>query len=116
MPRTTGAFIVRYNLHRPDPKLQSVLGNLPAQDPEPTYVEEFLTFHAQHPEVYDRLLSMALAEAQTGRTVRPKRLVERIRSEIPGGIDNNLTAIYARQLNQHPELHGRVAMRARKAE
>jgi hypothetical protein len=116
MPRTTGAFIVRYNLHRPDPKLQPVLGDLPPQEPEPTYVEKFLAFHAQHPEVYDRLLGLALAEAQAGRTVRPKRLVEHIRSEIPGGFDNGLTAIYARQLNQHPELHGRVAMRARKAE
>ena len=96
--------------------LQSALPTLPPAEPKPSYAEQCAVYLAAHPDVYDRLLNLALADVQANRTVRVKRHIERIRGELPGGFDNNLSAHIADRLNQHPDLHGRVAMRARKAE
>ena len=116
MPRTKGAFIVRYELHSPDLVLQSALPTLPPADPTPTITERFSEYHEAHPEIYEHIMDLAWSDFYAGRLIRVKRYFERIRSEIPGGLDNSYSALYARLLDQMPDFHGRVAMRARRAE
>lgn len=115
MPRKTGAFIVRYKLHDPDVELQWSLPTVSPDAPKLSYAEQCAVYLEAHPDVYDRLLNLALLDAQAGRTVRVKRHIESLRPEL-GGFDNNLTAPLTDLLNQHPELHGHIAMRARRAE
>jgi len=115
MPRTKGAFIVRYELHNPDLVLQSVLPTLPPAEPKPSYAEQFEAYLEAHPETLNRVMGLAMGDVQAGRTIHVKRYIERLRAEI-GGFDNNLCSPMAHRLNQHPDLQGRVALRARKAE
>ena len=116
MPRTKGAFIVRYDIHAPDLVLQSALPTLPPAQPQLSISERFSQYHQAHPEVYDRLLALAIADARAGQTVRVKRYFERIRYEVVAGLDNSFSSCYGLLLDQEPDLHGRVALRTRKAE
>jgi len=116
MPRTKGAFIVRYELHNPDLVLQSALPTLPPAQPQLSISERFSQFHQAHPEVWTRIEQLAWLDYYASCTIRVKRYFERIRSEIPGGLDNSYSALYARLLDQDPDLHGHVALRERRAE
>lgn len=120
--------IVEYRLPTAIPADQLALPFEPAQ-PAPgelTIAERFERFHAQNPQVYAALLSLALAEvAQGARVVRTKDIYERLRSQgcatvtAPGEewrLNNIYTRCYARLLNQHPQLAGRIPMRAIKSE
>jgi len=115
MPRKTGAFIVRYQLHDPDVDLQWTLPTVDTAEPKQTYAEQCAAYLEAHPHVYGRLEYLALQDVQAGRTVRVKRHIESLRPEL-GGFNNNLTAPLTEMLDQHPELHGHIAMRARRAE
>jgi hypothetical protein len=115
-------------LHVPVPADQPPLDFDPPQPAtgELTIEARFEQFHRQNPHVYQALLSLALAEiAQGARVVRTKDIYERLRSQgcatvtAPGEewrLNNIYTRCYARLLNQHPQLTGRIPMRAIKSE
>jgi hypothetical protein len=119
--------IVEYQLHVPVPA-QPPLDFEPAQPAqgELTIESRFQEFHRQNPHVYQALLSLALAEIKQGaRVVRTKHLFEQLRSQgcattmFPDErfrLNNIYTRCYARMLDQHPQLAGRIPMRAIKSE
>jgi hypothetical protein len=98
----------------------------PAQAGELTIEARFQEFHRANPHVYQALLNLALAEIEQGaRVVRTKHLFEELRSRgcttvtAPGEtfqLNNIYTRCYARLLDQHPRLMGRIPMRAIKSE
>ena len=129
-PRTrrTRRMIIEYKLHVPIPADQPAL---PFEPPQPAQGEltieaRFEQFHRQNPHVYQALLSLALAEvAQGARVVRTKHLFEQLRSQgcatvnAPGEeyrLNNIYTRCYARLLDKHPQLAGRIPMRSIKSE
>ena len=104
---------------------------LPLDPPQPatgelTIEAKFEQFHRANPHVYQALLSMALAEvAQGAHIVRTKDIYERLRSQgcatvnAPGvkwRLNNIYTRCYARLLDKHPQLTGRIPMRSIKSE
>lgn len=129
-PRTrrTRRMIVEYRLSVPVPADQPPLPLEPVQpaQSELTIEARFEQFHRQNPHVYQALLSLALAEvAQGARVVRTKHLFEQLRSQgcatvnAPGEeyrLNNIYTRCYARLLDKHPQLAGRIPMRSIKSE
>lgn len=120
--------IVEYRLPTAIPADQLPLEFDPPQPAtgEPTIEARFQKFHLQNPHVYHALLSLALAEIEQGaRVVRTKHLFEELRSRgcatvtAPGEtfqLNNIYTRCYARLLDQHPRLTGRIPMRSVKSE
>jgi hypothetical protein len=126
--RRTRRMIIEYSLYVPIPADQPAL---PFDPPQPaqgdlTIEARFAEFHRRNPHVYQALLSLALAEvAQGARVVRTKHLFEQLRSQgcatvnAPGEayrLNNIYTRCYARLLDQHPQLTGRIPMRSIKSE
>ncbi len=86
-----------------------------------TITEQFRAFHAQHPHVYRALERMAARRLAAGATrVGLKDLFEDLRRELPygvAGLNNNFTALYARQLvAAHPRWASAFELRRRRAD
>ncbi|MGK9465038.1 hypothetical protein ACSLFT_34165 (plasmid) [Streptomyces sp. G6] len=72
-----------------------------------TISEQFHAFDARNPHVYRSLERMAAHRLAAGATqISLKDLVEDLRRQLPygvAGLNNNLTALYARRLiDEHP--------------
>lgn len=85
-----------------------------------TITEQFHAFDAQNPHVYRALEHMATRRLAAGATrVSLKDLFEDLRHQLPygvAGLNNNYTALYARQLiAAHPHWAGAFALRRRRA-
>ncbi|MER0445757.1 hypothetical protein ABR738_14500 [Streptomyces sp. Edi4] len=86
-----------------------------------TITEKFHAFHAQHPHVYRALERMAACQLAAGATrVGLKNLFEDLRRQLPYGVpglNNNFTALYARQLvSAHPKWASAFELRRRRAD
>lgn len=86
-----------------------------------TITEQFHAFHAQHPYVYHALERMTAQQLAAGATrVGLKNLFEDLRRQLPYGVtglNNNFTALYARQLvAAHPKWAGAFELRRRRAD
>ncbi|MDJ0464666.1 MULTISPECIES: hypothetical protein [Streptomyces] len=86
-----------------------------------TITDQFHAFHAQHPHVYRALERMTARQLATGATrVGLKNLFEDLRRELPygvAGLNNNFTALYARQLvAAHPKWASAFELRRRRAD
>lgn len=124
--KTRQRFILDRPLHQPDPRLQAPLDFTPPQpaEVELTIEERFRRFHDANPDIYRRLLNMALWYAQNGsRRISVKLLIEQLRAETPATmtdeayrINNVFTSRYARMLAGEYELAGRIELRQLKAE
>ncbi|MVO90265.1 hypothetical protein GPA10_37330 [Streptomyces sp. p1417] len=85
----------------------------------PTITDQFLAFHAAHPYVY-RALEELTAErlAACATRIGLKELFEALRRRLPQGLrglNNNYTALYARQLvADHPEWASAFELRRRR--
>ncbi|QNA72086.1 hypothetical protein C8250_009365 [Streptomyces sp. So13.3] len=82
--------------------------------------EQFHAFHAQHPHIYRALERMAACQLASGATrVGLKNLFEGLRRQLPhgvSGLNNNFTALYARQLIEaHPQWASAFELRCRRA-
>ncbi|MCZ4101314.1 hypothetical protein G3I60_40075 [Streptomyces sp. SID13666] len=86
-----------------------------------TITEQFHAFHARHPHVYYALERMTARQLATGATrVGLKDLFEDLRRQLPhgvAGLNNNFTALYARQLiAAHPQWATAFELRRRRAD
>ncbi len=90
--------------------------------PTGTLTDRFLTFHDQHPEIYDHLLQLALQAKQAGRkrasikmmweVVRWERYLNGQPTDGEYALNNNWHSRYARLLMlEHPELDGMFELR-----
>lgn len=85
----------------------------PLRQVKPTIEEQFVAFHAAHPEVFERLVDLARQAERAGfRRIGMKRLYEVLRWQVQidrgdeeFALNNNFTSRYARLLVvEHPEL------------
>lgn len=86
-----------------------------------TITEQFHLFHAQNPHVFRALERMTARRLATGATrIGLKNLFEDLRRQLPHGVtglNNNFTALYARQLlAEHPQWAGAFELRRRRAD
>ena len=85
----------------------------------PTITDQFLAFDAAHPYVYRALEKLTAERLAAGATrIGIKELFEDLRWRIPQGLrglNNNFTALYARQLiADHPEWASVFELRRRR--
>ncbi|MEN8654385.1 hypothetical protein ABCR94_28255 [Streptomyces sp. 21So2-11] len=85
-----------------------------------TITEQFRAFHAKNPHVYRALERMTARQLAAGATrIGLKNLFEDLRRQLPhgiGGLNNNFTALYARQLiAAHPRWASAFELRRRRA-
>ncbi|MFH9071417.1 hypothetical protein [Streptomyces alboflavus] len=85
----------------------------------PTITEQFLAFDAEHPYVYRALERLTVERLAAGATrIGLKELFEALRWRLPQGLrglNNNYTALYARQLvADHPEWASVFELRRRR--
>ncbi|MGC4950042.1 hypothetical protein ACLQ2N_28060 [Streptomyces sp. DT224] len=83
--------------------------------------EQFRTFDAHNPHVFRALERMAAGRLAAGATrISLKHLFEDLRRQLPqgdAGLNNNYTALYARQLiSQHPHWASAFELRRRRAD
>ncbi|WP_198358345.1 hypothetical protein [Streptomyces fildesensis] len=86
-----------------------------------TITEQFHNFHARHPHVYRALERMTARQLAAGAArVGLKDLFEDLRRQLPhgvAGLNNNFTALYARQLiAAHPQWATAFELRRRRAD
>ncbi|MFB8127050.1 hypothetical protein ACFVG1_11985 [Streptomyces bacillaris] len=86
-----------------------------------TITERFHAFDARNPHVYRALERMAARRLATGATrISLKDLFEDLRRQLPYGVpglNNNYTALYARQLiAAHPHWASAFELRRRRAD
>lgn len=86
----------------------------------PTITDQFHAFHAQHPHVHRALERQAAHQLAPGAThIGLKDLFEDLRRQLPhgvSGLNNNFTALYARQLIEaHPQWASAFELRRRRA-
>ncbi|MFF0740562.1 hypothetical protein ACFYVL_09185 [Streptomyces sp. NPDC004111] len=83
-----------------------------------TIADQFHSFHAQHPGIYRALERMTAQRLASGATrIGLKNLFEELRSQLPPGfgLNNNYTALYARELiAAHPHWAGAFELRRRR--
>lgn len=66
--------------------------------------------------VMEAITVRALALGRMGeQRISSKRLVEEVRAALHREINNDFTALIARELNEYPELVGKIELRQRKA-
>ncbi|MFE0055334.1 hypothetical protein [Streptomyces sp. NPDC059003] len=85
----------------------------------PTITDQFLAFDAEHPYVYRALERLTAERLAAGATrIGLKELFEALRWRLPQGLrglNNNYTALYARQLvADHPEWASVFELRRRR--
>lgn len=84
----------------------------------PSFDARFEAYHQAHPQIYQLLEARALQLYRAGMPrIGAKALVEEVRGQVSGRVDNTYTAHYARLLiSRHPQLAAVIETRARKAD